>query len=67
MKKSIKLSVTFFVSIFLTSCSSGDDMLSLDKRQGQSELIQSKLREYAMQSWESNLPLYNSNDNLPLA
>jgi hypothetical protein len=66
MKKSIKLSVTFFVSIFLTSCSSGDEMLSLDKRQGQSELIQSKLREYAMQSWESNLPLYNSNDNLPL-
>jgi hypothetical protein len=67
MKKSIKLSVTLFVSIFLTSCSSGDEMLSLDKRQGQSELIQSKLREYAMQGWESNLPLYNSNDNLPLA
>jgi hypothetical protein len=66
MKKSIKLSVAFFMSIFLTSCSSGDEILTLDKRQGQLELVQSKLRDYAMESWEANLPLYNSNNNLPL-
>jgi hypothetical protein len=64
MKKSFKILCLAVSTGLLTSCTSSDANQGSELRQGELQLIQGKLRELAMERWESNLPKYFSGDYL---
>lgn len=49
----------------LVGCTPSNHDESIQQRQGELQLIQEKLRELAIDRWESNLPEYSTLDDLP--
>ena len=65
MKKPTKFFCLALTTALLVGCNSSENIKGIELRQGELQLVQSKLREIAMEKWESNLPKYLSNDDLP--
>jgi hypothetical protein len=65
MKNRIKFLCLAICTGLTASCTSIDQNQSIEQRQGELQNIQGKLRELAVDRWESNLPKYFSADDLP--
>lgn len=65
MKKLIKIFCIAFSAGIFAGCTTGASNQNIELRQGDLLVIQGKLRDLAMEQWESNLPKYSSIDDSP--